>query len=233
VRSACWEKKTSLVDACTFLVGLGEIFVSRPYEYQSYSGNPLILDCGANIGLSALFFKQQCPSARVLAFEADPEISKALVANIRSFGLSDVTPRCEAIGTTNGSVVFSQRGGFAGRIENEKDTCHQQTVAVPCLRLKDLLADVGPVDFLKMDIEGAEVDVLNDCRDSLGGVRNLFVEYHSLVGQPQRLHETLEVLAKAGFRVEMQTTFGSAKPFLRSVELGGMDFQTDIYAVRR
>ena len=47
---------------------------------------------------------------------------------------------------------------------------------VTCVRLKDLLDD--DIDFLKIDIEGAEYAVLKDCSDDLTNVKNLFVEYH-------------------------------------------------------
>jgi hypothetical protein len=63
--------------------------------------------------------------------------------------------------------------------------------------LRDLLD--SPVDFLKIDIEGAEYAVLKDCRDRLQNVRNLFVEYHAAPDEPQRLNEMLSWFSEAGF----------------------------------
>jgi hypothetical protein len=65
------------------------------------------------------------------------------------------------------------------------------------VRLKEYLDRAGRVDLLKMDIEGAEADVLEDCRGSLGGVQHLFVEYHAYTGQPQRLDACWACWAKA------------------------------------
>ncbi len=86
--------------------------------------------------------------------------------------------------------------------------------------------------MLKLDIEGAEIDVLADCASLLPNVRNLFVEYHSFASQPQRLNDLFSILGKAGFRVHLQTQFGSRQPLLaRQVQLG-MDLQLNVFAYR-
>ena len=63
------------------------------------------------------------------------------------------------------------------------------------------------VDFLKLDIEGAETTVIKDCADYLGNVDNIFVEYHSFLSEKQTLDELLNILKKTNFRVQIQTQF--------------------------
>jgi hypothetical protein len=76
-----------------------------------------------------------------------------------------------------------------------------------------LLADFTSVDFLKMDIEGAEAEVLLDIESELHSVQNLFFEYHSTPGKQQVLGELLSVVTKAGFRYIINGTHGPSLPF--------------------
>jgi hypothetical protein len=69
---------------------------------------------------------------------------------------------------------------------------------VRTVRLRDYLDQ--PIEFLKLDIEGAEVPVLLDCSDRLEQVEHLFVEYHSFIGLPQPLDCLISILRSAGFR---------------------------------
>jgi hypothetical protein len=86
--------------------------------------------------------------------------------------------------------------------------------------------------MLKLDIEGAEVDVLLDAAGHLGGVQNLFVEYHSYVGKEQRIDEILRVLQQAGFRVHLQPELVADQPFVQQLESYGMDHRVNIFGFR-
>ena len=46
--------------------------------------------------------------------------------------------------------------------------------------------------MLKIDIEGAEFEVLDDCKNHLNNIENIFIEYHSSNKKPQQLHDILE-----------------------------------------
>ena len=88
-------------------------------------------------------------------------------------------------------------------------------------------------DFLKIDIEGAETVVIEDCADLLINVNNLFVEYHSFDGKEQKLDILLSILKKSGFRYYIYN-FGnlSHHPFEEKKTYLGMDMQLNIYACR-
>jgi hypothetical protein len=101
---------------------------------------------------------------------------------------------------------------------------------VPTCRLRDYLTQ--RVDLLRLDIEGAEVDVLLDCADLLGQVRNLAVDYHSLFKRPQRLDELVALLTRAGFRLDFRVTSQSESPFLYRSLRGVVEFQLHIFAFR-
>lgn len=221
-------RRIEIIDACTLLVGYHEIFEKRCYEFLSKHDAPLILDCGANIGLSVIFFKRKYPNSVIRAFEPDPNIFGVLTRNLEQFGFSKVELHQQAVWIDHAGVDFWVEGGFSGRIPKPGDSEH--ILHVPSIRLRDLLEQ--PIDFLKLDIEGAEFDVLQDCQDRLQNIETLFVEYHSHINEPQQLQNVLTLLHEAGFRYQLHEVFTSPNPFLERQTLLGMDLQLNIFAYR-
>jgi FkbM family methyltransferase len=216
-----------VVDSLSFYYSFKEIFERQIYSFVSNAETPRIIDGGANIGLSILFFKQLYPHASIIGFEPDPRVFRTLQRNVATFQLMDVELVNAALWSTNTTLDFKAEGADAGTIVNAEG---KASVAATAVRLRDYLRN--PVDMLKLDIEGAEVEVLQDCGDRLEGVQNLFVEYHSFVNQPQRLDELLTVLRRAGLRVQIHTQFSSPRPLRdRPVQLG-MDLRLNVFGYR-
>ncbi|MDD2676634.1 MAG: FkbM family methyltransferase [Methylacidiphilaceae bacterium] len=180
-----------------------EIFVSRDYEFRSANPAPRILDCGANIGLATLFFKLCYPESRIDAFEVDPNLAALFERNVRDNGLSDVNVHCCALAGAAGEIDFYPHG---------YSTCGSlyatwggdKTVRVPAHRLSEWIGD--EVDFLKMDIEGAESEVIAELFESgaLARVREAVVEYHhNLEGGQAGLARFLDFWERAGFSYQL------------------------------
>lgn len=220
-------KTVKFVDACTYLLMYSEIFERQQYAFRSRTDRPFIIDGGANIGLSVLFFKQLYPLSRIIAFEPDPIIFDVLHDNCAVFGLNDVTLLERALWTSETDLSFIQEGSAAGRIGS---SVAPNTVQVGASRLRDYLSE--SVDFLKIDIEGAESAVLEDCSDLLWQVGSLFVEHHTFEGKPQDLSLILTLLQDAGFRVYVEAATFSPQPFMSRRVTCGMDVQTNIFAFR-
>jgi FkbM family methyltransferase len=221
-------KELQIVDGCTYLVGRDEIFGKGVYEFTAARPDPLILDCGANIGLSVIYFKHLYPQARITAFEPDQHIFSALQKNVAAFQLSGVELYNRAVWYSEDGLDFQIEGGFSGRVARPGDP---GPVRVPSVRLRDFLNQ--PVDFLKMDIEGAEAEVIPDCAGLLGNVRYLFLEYHSHHSEQQTLHRLLSIIAEAGFRYHIKEAYTSPKPFQEHPNLAGMDLQLNVYCYRQ
>jgi FkbM family methyltransferase len=220
--------EVQIVDAVTFLGGKKEIFDDEIYRFQIDNPKPFIIDCGANIGMSVIYFKTLCPESTVIAFEADPEIFKALKKNMENFKLENVILENKAIWISDAGVKFQLEGGYSGRIPLNGDRA--DIIEVKSARLRDLLHK--KIDFLKIDIEGAETEVLRDSADLLSNVDLLFVEYHSHIKEPQKLDELLGILTKAGFRYHIKEIFSNPTPFLKRDLVLGMDLQLNIFAYR-
>jgi FkbM family methyltransferase len=181
-----------------FLHSLHEIFVDKTYWFKSDSPTPTILDCGSNVGLSVIYFKQLYPQSKVIAFEPDASNFNLLQRNLTSFGLTDVELNKKAIWSEDTVLLFSSSASSVGsKVDKESVEGHGERVEAVSLSsyLKNQV-----VDFLKLDIEGAEVEVIASSREYLKNVKNIFIEYHSLPDDPQQLHKLLQILQEAGFR---------------------------------
>jgi FkbM family methyltransferase len=216
-------------DNLSFLARYEDIFERGIYALPETLLRPRILDVGANVGLAAIYFKRRHPLARITAFEADPEIAEALRGNLTNHGCTDVEIVAKAVATEAGVMPFCSLGGGSGRLQRQHDGC-QQGQHVPTVRLRDYLGE--QVDFLKLDIEGAELPVLLDCRDLLGNVRMAFIEYHSFAGEPQVLDELLALLRDSGFRILLDTAVRYNFPYLTRYNRDGMDLLVHLYAMR-
>lgn len=218
----------AIPDAASFLSSYQEIFVNRIYEFKWPGGQPRILDLGANIGLSILYFKTLFPQAQITALEADPAIFRHAVHNVHGNGFNDVELVNKAAWNESTVLRFHSEGGDGGRVAAEGEG---QFIEVEALDVRELL-EAGRFDFLKIDIEGAEHAVLPAAAPYLAGVKFVFLEYHSRPGEPQRLGELLGLLADHGFRVDVQSLRNTARPFNGPAVRDGFDMQLNIFAWR-
>ena len=216
-----------IVDSHSFYHSFREIFYDEIYKFNCPDGRPQILDCGSNCGTSVVYFKKLFPGAVITAVEADPELFKVLSWNIMQGGYSDVRLMNHAVSVDSTPVRFRREGADSGRIDTI-DGCGD-VVEVQGVRLDDLIAE--KVDFLKMDIEGAETAVIL-ASQKLDRVHQLFIEYHSLVKASQALGALLEKLSAAGFRYYIHKQFCSPQPLTVDKVRLGMDMQLNIFAKR-
>lgn len=196
----------------SFVHSVDEIFEEEVYKFNSEKENPYIIDCGANIGLSILYFKKLFPKAKILAFEPDEKIFDILEQNISTYTNSDdIILKKEAVWIDETELSFFSEGALAGSsvVDFGKKN---NIIKVQATDLKKYLGE--PIDFLKIDIEGAENTVIFDIADYLVNVKNLFLEYHGLLNEPQNLGEILNLLNNHGFEYYIRVAADTLKfPF--------------------
>lgn len=223
---ALFRRPLRIVDSASFLASHQEIFVNQIYRFSTDCAAPTIIDAGANLGLASIYFKRLFPDAKITAIEPDSVIVDVLRSNLAAFGYGDVEVICAAAWNSNKKLQFSVNHADAGRISDDGD------VEVEGIRLRDLI-EGRRIDLLKLDIEGAEIEVLADCKSSLDGVQRLFVEFHSFARQQQSLSTLLTILETAGFRYYIyQTGVHSPNPLVKFEQESGFDLQLNIFAVR-
>ena len=213
-------------DVVSFLSSYREIFVREIYAFVHKNNSPLILDLGANIGLSVLYFKKLYPEAQITAFEADPIIFRYLIKNVHGNGYEDVRLINKAAWNNNKMVDFHSDQSDAGRIAFGEDPVNCNVEAID---IRDYLK-VNKVDFLKIDIEGAEEIVFPLCDEYLHNIDFVFIEYHSRVNFKQKLHLIFSILEKHGFRIHIQSDFCSPRPFVTLNTSSGLDMRLNIHA---
>jgi FkbM family methyltransferase len=194
-------------DAAPLVPQWNDIFVRETLALDIGAERPRILDCGANVGLATLYFKRRWPDARVTAFEADPVICETLRRNLQRNRASDVDVVCGAVWTAAAPVRFARDGADSGAIESVGGPPRvRETITVDGVRLRDWIA-AEPIDLLKLDIEGAELAVLEDCRDVLDRVKALHIEIHELRANRRMLPDCLLLLERAGFTYALDDLF--------------------------
>lgn len=219
--------RLSVPDTLSFLWQYKEIFSDQIYRFHTTDSQPIIYDCGANLGLSCIYHKRWHPGARIKAFEADPAIAKLCQDNFNRNGLKDIELIASAVWTNEEGIELVSEGsdGASTFLSGHK-------VRVPSVDLKKELSRETRINLLKMDIEGAETEVLLHCGEELKKVEHLFVEFHSYKGYPQTLDQVLGLLNNLGFRYHIHTVNPRATPLLDKQGKYAMDVQLNVFAWR-
>lgn len=208
------------------LHSLKEIFVQEVYKTTFPVPDPYIIDCGSNIGLSVLYFHHNFPHAEIDAFEPDPDNYALLKRNIPAN--SRIRLNNEAIWKEDTTLRFTNDGTLGSKIG---ETQGSRTIEVKARRLKNMLT--RKVDFLKLDIEGAEYEVLNDCAGNLKNVSQLFIEFHGHFNKMHELTGILKLVEDNGFAFyikEASSVYDT--PFYRQKNAGPYDLQLNIFCFR-
>jgi FkbM family methyltransferase len=220
--------RLTVVDMYSFIFQYKDIFVDGYYKFLPFSKVPVIYDCGANVGTSVLYFHQHYPQSKIYAFEADPDIAAVLQENVERNLLEHVKVIPQAVWKDGQGVRFQRDQADGGLITNKES---ESVSVVPSVRLSALLQQEKMVDLLKMDIEGAEFDVIPDCQPVLHKVRYLYLECHAWKGSTQKLGMLLDVLTKAGFKYYITPVQKIQAPLANTAKITDEDLQFHLFAV--
>ncbi len=192
-RTRLFGAEFEYVDGRSLYAQFKEIFHRRVYDFHVADRSPSILDCGGNLGLAALRFRRCYPAATIRCIEADPEFAAILETNLRAQGDARTEGLAGAVWSEGGRMRFQSRGGDTGHLHPRGG------IEVPCFDIADLCSQ--RVDLLKLDIEGAEGEVLRRLVASGASERvgRIVCEWHERGAGASALPETLEGLFQAGF----------------------------------
>jgi len=160
-----------------------------------------IVDCGSNIGMSILAFKNSWPQSTILGIEASPETYAVLVENVKD--LAGVTVVNKVISDRHGTVPFYTGPNPLLGSTNMRRAGGKESL-VEGAPLSDFIT--GPVDLLKVDIEGSELVAFAELEASgkMPLIRQMFIEYHHhLPGETCRLSIFLDRLERCGFDYDL------------------------------
>jgi hypothetical protein len=152
-----------------------EIFGSLCYDYADWiERSRRFLDLGANEGLFSLYALAADPANRVTAMEAQPSLCERLHANLHSNGWEQ-----------RARVICGLAGGSNRQLEALAET------ASGVVNMDALLEELGGIDFLKVDIEGSEFALFEDCGTWIDRVHYIAMEVHHDCGDSQALQRRL------------------------------------------
>ncbi len=189
----------------SFFAMFSEIFLHEIYAFDKKVKNPVIVDCGANIGLATIYFKYKFPDAKVLCFEPDKETFQLLKKNIEDNQLKDIELHNVALSDKKEQLKFFSFNDFKGGPGNTIDPQfvnfnNVKEYIIPAEPLSSFKLD--KIDILKIDVEGAERRIIQDLskNNMLDKVDIIHLEYHyNFDTKENRLSEILAHLENSRF----------------------------------
>jgi FkbM family methyltransferase len=152
-----------------------------PVAQFKLPGNPTILDLGGNIGLSVRYFLTRYPDARIGVVEPDQPNLDLLQANCReAIESGQVIPIRGFAAADDGQAEIDRSDLAWGYKKRDTAAGDASSELVPCLGIPGILrtARFDRIDLLKVDIEGAEKELFENCRHWIGRVDHIAVETH-------------------------------------------------------
>lgn len=188
-----------------------EIFISREYAVLGLGEAPFIIDCGANIGFTTLFLKKMYPQAKIICFEPDPTSFAFLKKNIEGNQLKKVSYEQKALALEQGFIKMSVGNHTESSTFFLDET--KQVYSVPAVKLSDSIIEV--VDLLKIDVEGAESQIMQDLNQSrkFSLIKNIIMEYHYSTEEQNFLAQSLSYLEAWGFSYEIRVSSNFYMPY--------------------
>jgi FkbM family methyltransferase len=190
-----------------------EKFVNQEYYFKCNFQSPVVVDCGSNIGISVLYFKSLYPDAVIHCFEPYSSAFYFLKKNIEVNNLKNIVLNNKALSNLVGTIelnVPADDNLINARINREFPGGHREIVR--CEKLSDYLLQLGRADLVKLDVEGSEIEILDDLNKS--GLLNktmiskLIIEFHrSVIRDDRLLNNLINSLRSVSYQVESKTLY--------------------------
>lgn len=194
-----------------------EVFVSEEYDFVPKTKQPLIIDCGANIGMSVIYFKHKFPNCKILAFEPNPDSYNLLERNVRVNHLKNVEIHNVGLFDKALEIPFyigNRRASLTGSIRKERGK--GKTINIKAEKLSNYIKHFESIDLIKMDVEGAEFHIVEDLVTSstLNKVKEYIIEYHHNLKQEQsKLSSFLRIFEDHGYNYNLKGNFSEINSF--------------------
>lgn len=190
-----------------------EIFSENCYYLDPLDGeaglekeDPVIIDLGAHIGMTTLYFKRLFPQARITAYEPIPANFELLKKNVEENQLDKVKLVRAAVAPKSGQIILQEPigedawksgagiipGGWKGAQTNKQ-------IRIEAVGIREVIN--GRVDLLKMDIEGMEYEVIRNMGAKIRSIGRMIIEVHPR--KDHRAEEIKKILLQNGFEIKV------------------------------
>lgn len=179
-----------------------QVFLAKEYNFELYNLAPqLIIDAGANVGYSSIYFAKKYPMARIIAIEPDSTNYAMLLRNVEPY--LNITPVKAALWSKkcNLEIRNPKAAKWAIQVKEAGEDDSQNKILAITINDIFTLAACTQIDILKLDIEGAEKELFEkNCEDWLSNVKVIVIELHSWIeGNEECFNNAIK---RFGFRKE-------------------------------
>lgn len=193
-------------------------------EFAQLKEGQTVLDLGCYSGLTAIAFSNVVKGAgRVISVEPDPSNFSACAYNFylhnRVTALKNITLLPLAVSGISGTLRFSSEGAMGSSAVSLVGAYRGSVLEIPCVTLDELVKQSGvkQVDFIKMDIEGSELDVLRAAGSFFKNHRpRVIIEPH-VVGGKLNAQEVIDCLTNYNYQCELIEQLGVSLPLVTAV----------------
>ena len=160
-----------------------QVFINQEYNFATSKPPNIIVDAGANIGLSSVYFASRYPESRIISIEPEKSNFELLKKNVAPY--PNIIPLQAALWDKNEEISlvdpgFGKWGFMTVKKENQEERLCNLLHQVPGMTVDRIMQDysIPRIDILKIDIEGAEREVFHDTSLWIEKVDVIIVELH-------------------------------------------------------
>lgn len=195
-----------------------EVWRTKTYIDQDFNikKNDVVVDIGANIGAFSILAARKASDGRVFAYEPNKKNYSLLLKNKSLNNLHNLLVFNLAVAGEKGHVdLFISKLNDCAHSIYSADS--KKSVKVKSIGLRDIFAmnNLKRINYLKIDAEGAEYDILlNTPAEIIRKVDKIVLEYHDQLNRDHDYNDLKEYLEGNGFKVEMGGNFLIRRIFL-------------------
>jgi len=173
----------------------------------------IIVDIGAHVGYFTLFAAKKATEGKVIAFEPSIESFLGFKENMKMNNFKNIMQEKTAIAKVKGkqTLYVNDEDAISNTIYKQSNNLNKEEVE--CISLQDIFEkyELKKIDFLKMDCEGAEYEIIMNAESSnLNKIQKIAMEIHEEI-VPYKKEVIIENLKKHGFNVKLQRTISGVK----------------------
>ncbi len=189
--------RNNRIDERTLLGTFNLKYHLPPPEIQ-LSDKPTILDLGANIGSTCCHYASLYPNASIIGYELDKDNAILALTNITPY--ENIEIKQQGVWSKNITSTYSIKNKTNAYRVEDLDPKNEDVITVQLVAINEIVKSYGVVDFLKMDIEGAEIDILSNSNHSwLDNLQSFNIEFHLNKNQSLIYYE--KFFEKKGFTI--------------------------------
>jgi FkbM family methyltransferase len=206
---------TRLIDSAGTMAGtLAVVYLRR--EYGLPHDARVIVDIGANMGCFSIFAADLCKNATILCYEPESKNFEILSKNITENHFQDRVHAYQyaVAGDAGSRELIVGESPLNSLVINSQSSRRQP---VSCITLSEIMTghNLPKIDFLKINCEGAEYEIIERCSESdIAKLRKIRLEYHDFGDKQRNGQYLVGLLRERGFLIERFTTYCKESGFI-------------------